>query len=64
MAQMGDKIESKIIAKEAGVHTIPGFDGVVKDEQHAIKIGMCLTVPSTNSAPPFHAQPTKSDTPS
>lgn len=39
MAQMGDKIESKIIAKEARVHTIPGFNGVVKDEQHAIKIG-------------------------
>lgn len=39
MAQMGDKIQSKIIAKEAGVHTIPGFDGVVKDEDHAVKIG-------------------------
>ncbi|XP_022093868.1 propionyl-CoA carboxylase alpha chain, mitochondrial-like [Acanthaster planci] len=34
---MGDKIESKILAKEAGVHTIPGFDGVIKDETEAVK---------------------------
>lgn len=27
---MGDKIESKLIAKTAKVNTIPGFDGVVK----------------------------------
>ena len=27
---MGDKIESKRIAKEAAVNVIPGFDGVVK----------------------------------
>ncbi|MGH0157901.1 UNVERIFIED_CONTAM: hypothetical protein FKN15_051633 [Acipenser sinensis] len=27
---MGDKIESKLIAKNAKVNTIPGFDGVVK----------------------------------
>lgn len=27
---MGDKIESKLIAKAARVNTIPGFDGVVK----------------------------------
>ena len=27
---MGDKIESKIIGKKAGVNTIPGFDGVVQ----------------------------------
>jgi propionyl-CoA carboxylase alpha chain len=39
MAKMGDKIESKIIAKEAGVHTIPGFNGVCDDEGQAIKIG-------------------------
>ncbi|MFT7807850.1 propionyl-CoA carboxylase alpha chain [Arapaima gigas] len=29
---MGDKIESKLIAKKAKVNTIPGFDGVVKPE--------------------------------
>jgi propionyl-CoA carboxylase alpha chain len=27
---MGDKIESKLVAKEAGVNVIPGFDGVVE----------------------------------
>lgn len=27
---MGDKIESKIVAKKAGVNIIPGFNKVVK----------------------------------
>lgn len=31
---MGDKIESKLIAKAAQVNTIPGFDGVVKVQSH------------------------------
>ena len=31
---MGDKIESKLIAKAAKVNTIPGFDGVVKVLAH------------------------------
>lgn len=31
---MGDKIESKLIAKAAKVNTIPGFDGVVKVWTH------------------------------
>jgi propionyl-CoA carboxylase alpha chain len=38
MAAMGDKIQSKIIAKESGVNTIPGFNGVVKDVDHALEI--------------------------
>ncbi|KAJ2854530.1 hypothetical protein J3B02_002626 [Coemansia erecta] len=38
MAAMGDKIQSKIIAKQAGVNTIPGFDGVVRDAEHAVAI--------------------------
>ncbi|KAJ2376405.1 hypothetical protein IW150_002006, partial [Coemansia sp. RSA 2607] len=38
MAAMGDKIQSKIIAKKAGVNTIPGFDGVVRDAEHAVEI--------------------------
>ncbi|KAJ2767869.1 hypothetical protein IWQ57_003776, partial [Coemansia nantahalensis] len=38
MAAMGDKIQSKIIAKQAGVNTIPGFDGVVRDAEHAVEI--------------------------
>uniref|UniRef100_A0A8C9SJI7 Propionyl-CoA carboxylase subunit alpha n=1 Tax=Scleropages formosus TaxID=113540 RepID=A0A8C9SJI7_SCLFO len=35
---MGDKIESKLIAKKAKVNTIPGFDGVVKDAEEAVRI--------------------------
>lgn len=31
---MGDKIESKLIAKAAKVNTIPGFDGVVEVREH------------------------------
>ncbi|KAJ2746880.1 hypothetical protein GGI20_000959 [Coemansia sp. BCRC 34301] len=38
LAAMGDKIQSKIIAREAGVNTIPGFDGVVRDADHAVSI--------------------------
>lgn len=33
---MGDKIESKLIAKAAEVNTIPGFDGVVKVQAHIL----------------------------
>lgn len=36
--QMGDKIEAKKIAIEAGVSTVPGFMGVINDAPHAIKI--------------------------
>lgn len=35
---MGDKIESKLIAKAAKVNTIPGFDGVVENVEDAVKI--------------------------
>ncbi|XP_051706428.1 propionyl-CoA carboxylase alpha chain, mitochondrial isoform X5 [Oryctolagus cuniculus] len=35
---MGDKIESKLLAKKANVNTIPGFDGVVKDADEAVRI--------------------------
>ncbi|CAK6978945.1 propionyl-CoA carboxylase alpha chain%2C mitochondrial [Scomber scombrus] len=35
---MGDKIESKLIAKAAKVNTIPGFDGVVENADDAVKI--------------------------
>jgi len=34
---MGDKIASKKLAKKAGVNTIPGYDGVIKDARHAVK---------------------------
>jgi propionyl-CoA carboxylase alpha chain len=39
MYDMGDKIQSKIIAKKAGVNIIPGYEGVVKNVEHAISIG-------------------------
>ncbi|EFX88799.1 hypothetical protein DAPPUDRAFT_187192 [Daphnia pulex] len=42
---MGDKIESKKVAKEAGVHVIPGFDGVVVDEDHCIQIARDIGYP-------------------
>ena len=35
---MGDKIESKKIAKSAGVHTIPGFEGVIEDLETCKKV--------------------------
>jgi propionyl-CoA carboxylase alpha chain len=35
---MGDKITSKRLAAEAGVNTIPGFDGVLRDADHAIQV--------------------------
>lgn len=42
---MGDKIESKKIAKEAGVHTIPGFEGVVPDVEAAVKVSRQIGYP-------------------
>ena len=45
---MGDKLESKRTAMAAGVSTIPGFDGIVKDAEEAVVlasgIGMCVCV--------------------
>ncbi len=35
---MGDKITSKKLAADAGVHIIPGFDGVVADASQAVEI--------------------------
>jgi propionyl-CoA carboxylase alpha chain len=35
---MGDKIESKKLAREAGVNTVPGYLGVIKDAAEAVKI--------------------------
>lgn len=42
---MGDKIESKLIAKAAKVNTIPGFDGVVKNAEDALKIAQSIGYP-------------------
>ncbi|MDB9915552.1 acetyl/propionyl/methylcrotonyl-CoA carboxylase subunit alpha [Alphaproteobacteria bacterium] len=38
IASMGDKIESKKIAKSAGVNTVPGYIGVIENKEKAIKI--------------------------
>src|SRR5580704_14433765 len=38
IAAMGDKIESKKAAKKAGVSTVPGFMGEIRDEAHAREI--------------------------
>ena len=38
-------MESKILAKSAGVNTIPGWAGVVTDEQHAIKLAREIGFP-------------------
>jgi propionyl-CoA carboxylase alpha chain len=35
---MGDKITSKKLADEAGVNTIPGFPGVLRNGEHAVEI--------------------------
>src|SRR3569623_1814988 len=38
IAAMGDKIESKKLAREAGVNVVPGFLGEIEDTEHAVRI--------------------------
>jgi propionyl-CoA carboxylase alpha chain len=42
---MGDKIESKKLAKEAGVSSVPGYLGVIKDAEEAVKIAKEIGYP-------------------
>ena len=35
---MGDKLESKRMAMAAEVSTIPGFDGILKDADEAVRL--------------------------
>ncbi|RAU23794.1 acetyl/propionyl-CoA carboxylase subunit alpha [Paramagnetospirillum kuznetsovii] len=42
---MGDKIESKKLAREAGVNTVPGYLGVIKDADEAVKIAKEIGYP-------------------
>lgn len=42
---MGDKLESKRLAMAAGVNTIPGFDGVVRDADHCVEISREIGYP-------------------
>ena len=45
IAAMGDKIESKRIAMKAGVNTIPGHVGVIRDVAEALKIAEDIGFP-------------------
>ncbi|RXZ65933.1 acetyl-CoA carboxylase biotin carboxylase subunit [Pelagerythrobacter rhizovicinus] len=45
IAAMGDKIESKKLAKEAGVNVVPGFVGEIRDTEHAIEISNGIGYP-------------------
>jgi len=45
IAAMGDKIESKKLAKRAGVPTVPGFMGEIRDEAHAREIAREIGYP-------------------
>ncbi len=45
IAAMGDKIESKRIAMKAGVNTIPGHVGVIRDDAEALKIAEDIGFP-------------------
>lgn len=43
--QMGDKIQSKVIAAEAGVSIIPGYDGEIGSIDHAIEVANDIGYP-------------------
>ena len=45
IAAMGDKIESKKLAAEAGVNTIPGHPDVIADAEEAVKIAGAIGYP-------------------
>ena len=42
---MGDKITSKKIAQEAGVNTVPGYMGVINDDDEALRISKKIGYP-------------------
>ncbi len=45
IAAMGDKIESKTLALAAGVSTVPGHVGIVKDAKEAVKAARAIGYP-------------------
>ena len=45
IAAMGDKIESKKLAKKAGVNVVPGFVGEIRDTDHAVEISNDIGYP-------------------
>ncbi|CAN7748008.1 acetyl-CoA carboxylase biotin carboxylase subunit [Cupriavidus necator] len=42
---MGDKIRSKRLATQAGVNTIPGYDGEIRDADHALDVATGIGFP-------------------
>ncbi|MFC3712014.1 acetyl-CoA carboxylase biotin carboxylase subunit [Sphingoaurantiacus capsulatus] len=45
IAAMGDKIESKKLAKQAGVNVVPGYVGEIDDTEHAVRIANDIGYP-------------------
>ncbi|MBA4747326.1 MAG: acetyl/propionyl/methylcrotonyl-CoA carboxylase subunit alpha [Sphingopyxis sp.] len=45
IAAMGDKIESKKLAMQAGVNVVPGFVGEIDDTEHAVRIASEIGYP-------------------
>ncbi|WP_185984137.1 acetyl-CoA carboxylase biotin carboxylase subunit [Aureimonas mangrovi] len=45
IAAMGDKIQSKKLAREAGVSVVPGFIGEIRDTEHAVEIAAEIGFP-------------------
>ncbi|MFW2403672.1 MAG: acetyl-CoA carboxylase biotin carboxylase subunit [Gammaproteobacteria bacterium] len=45
ITSMGDKITSKILAKEAGVSTVPGYTDIIEGPDHAVKIAQEIGYP-------------------
>jgi len=45
VTSMGDKITSKILAKAAGVSTVPGYTDIIRDAEHAVEISRDIGYP-------------------
>ena len=45
ITSMGDKITSKLLAKDAGVNTIPGYTDVIDGPEHAVQIALEIGYP-------------------
>src|SRR3546814_9020045 len=54
IAAMGDKIESKKLAREAGVSVVPGFVGEIEDTDHAVAIADGIGYPVDRKSTSLH----------